>query len=107
MAQFDVHATTGRNAQGTPYVVIVQSSRFDERARRVVVPLVLLEPGRGLDRELTPRFRIEGRHVYLNPLGILTVPLSALGRHVASLADDTSSSAIINAIDAVISRAYG
>jgi toxin CcdB len=107
MAQFDVHATTGRNARGTPYVVVVQSSRFDQRPSRVVIPLVLLNARHGLDNELAPRFRIEGRSVYLNPLGILTVPTSALGRHVVSLADDNSSSAIINAIDAVITRAYG
>jgi toxin CcdB len=107
MPQFDVHATTGRNSQGTPYVVVVQSSRFDQRPSRVVIPLVLLDTRHRLDNELAPHFRIEGRKVYLNPLGILTVPRSALGRHVVSLADDTSSSAIINAIDTVIIRAYG
>ncbi len=107
MAQFDVHATSGRNARGTPYVVVVQSARFDQRPSRVVIPLVVLDSTHGLDHELTPRFKIEGRNVYLNPLGILTVPVNGLGRHVASLADDNSSSAIINAIDAVITRAYG
>jgi toxin CcdB len=107
MAQFDVHAVTGRNAQGTPYVVVVQSSRYDDRPRRVVIPLVVLEQTRNLSSELTPKFKIEGREVWLNPLGIVTVPKSALGRCVASLGDDTSSSAIIHAIDAVITRAYG
>jgi toxin CcdB len=107
MAQFDVHATTGRNARGTPYVVVVQSTRFDQRPGRVVVPLVILDSPQRLDTTLAPRFRIEGRTVYLNPLGILTVPASALGRHVASLADDTSNGAVISAIDAVITRAYG
>jgi toxin CcdB len=107
MAQFDVHATTGRNSRGTPYVVVVQSSRFDQRPSRVVIPLVVLDSRHGLDSELAPRFRIEGRNVYLNPLGILTVPITALGRSAGSLADDSSSSAIINAIDAVITRAYG
>jgi hypothetical protein len=33
--------------------------------------------------------------------------MTALGRRVASLADDASNGAIINAIDAVIARAYG
>jgi toxin CcdB len=107
MAHFDVHATIGRDARGTPYVVVVQSSRFDQRPSRVVIPLVVLNASRGLDNELAPRFRIEGRSVYLNPLGILTVPTSALGRLVGSLSDDVSSGAIINAIDAVITRAYG
>jgi toxin CcdB len=107
MAQFDVHAATGRNSRGTPYVVVVQSARFDQRLSRVVVPLVVLDSPKRLDTMLTPRFRIEGRTVYLNPLGILTVPMTALGRRVASLADDASNGAIINAIDAVIARAYG
>ena len=107
MPQFDVHATTGRNSQGTPYIVVIQSSRFGQRPNRVVIPLVVLDARRGLDEELAPHFRIEGHRVYLNPLGILTVPRSALGRHVMSLADDAASSAIINAIHAVITRAYG
>ena len=107
MAQFDVHATTGRNTLGTPYVVVVQSSRFDRRPGRIVIPLIVLDSPQRLDATLAPRFRIEGRTVFLNPLGILTVPVSALGRHVASLADDASNSSIINAIDAVITRAYG
>ncbi len=37
----------------------------------------------------------------------LTFPTSALGRRVMSLSDDDSRNAIINAIDAVITRAYG
>ena len=107
MAQFDVHVVAGRNARGTPYVVVVQSSRYDDRPGRVVIPLVLLDQTRGISTELTPRFRIEGKDVWLNPLGIVTVPKSALGRCVTSLANNASSSAIITAIDAVITRAYG
>ncbi len=51
MAHFDVHATIGRDARGTPYVVVVQSSRFDQRPSRVVIPLVVLNASRGLDNE--------------------------------------------------------
>jgi hypothetical protein len=40
MAQFDVHRNDGPNRDAIPYVVIVQSSLFDEYRRRVVVPLV-------------------------------------------------------------------
>ncbi len=58
------------------------------------------------DRGLTPRFLIEGRDVFLNPLRILTVLPSALGRMVDSLAEDPFSTQITNAIDLVISRAY-
>ena len=107
MAQFDVHTTTGRNTAGTPYVVVVQSARYDRRPSRVVVPLVTLPPDNAGDPDLMPEFHIEGRIVFLNPLRLLTVPTSALGDKVASLADDISSTAVIRAIDEVISRAYG
>jgi len=85
----------------------VQPSRYHHRPRRVVVPLVLLDQAQDLSSGLTPKFRIEGKDVWLNPPGVVTVPRNTLGRCVASLADDISSSAIINAIDAMITRAYG
>jgi hypothetical protein len=107
MAQFDVHRTAGRNTAGTPYAVVVQSARHDRRGRRVVIPLVLLPPGNDGDPNLTPGFQIEGREVFLDALRIMNVATAALGQRVASLADDASSGAIINAIDTVITRAYG
>jgi toxin CcdB len=107
MAQFDVHRTTGRNTAGTPYIVVVQSTRYDRRGRRVVIPLVILPPANDGDRNLTPVFNIEGHEVFLDALRIMNVDASVLGRHVGSLADDASSGKIINAIDAVITRAYG
>ncbi len=106
MAQFDIHVTTGRNTAGTPYVVVVQSARYNRRPTRVVIPLVTLPVENAGDPDLMPEFRIEGRSVFLNPLRILTVPMSALGQQVASLADDVSAGRIIGAIDEVISRAY-
>jgi hypothetical protein len=45
--------------------------------------------------------------VLLDPLQIVAVQRSSLGRFATSLADDASSSAIINAVDAVITRAHG
>jgi toxin CcdB len=108
MPQFDVHRSPGRNRQAIPFVVVVQSRRFDQLASRVVIPLVAVrtEPlGEGL--RLTPTFTIAGKLVYLNPLEIQTVPRSSLGRRIAALADDESSTTIINAIDAMITRAYG
>ncbi len=107
MAQFDVHATSGPNSRATPYVVVVQSARFDRRPSRVVIPLVALSSRDRLDDVLAPQFRIEGQDVRLNALGILTVPATALGRIAGSLSDDASSAQIINAIDSVITRAYG
>ena len=43
----------------------------------------------------------------LDPLQVVAIRRSSLGRLVTSLADDASSGAIINAIDAVITHAYG
>lgn len=107
MAQFDVHANTGRNRIDIPYVVVIQSRRFDEARTRLVAALRAAPRGPVADPTLTPRFRIGGKHVLLDPLQIVALPRSSLGRLVTSLADDASSSAIINAVDAVISRAHG
>jgi toxin CcdB len=99
MAWFDVHADTGQNWTAIPYVVVFQSMRFDNARTRVVAGL-RLAPNRAVaDPTLTPRFRIEGKNVMLDPLQILAIAQSSLGRSVASLADEVSSSAIINAID--------
>jgi toxin CcdB len=107
MAQFDVHANTGANRAGIPYVVIIQSKRFDDTRTRLVAALRAAPRGPVADPSLTPRFRIAGRDVLLDPLQIVAIQRSSLGRVVASLADDASSGAIINAIDAVITRAHG
>jgi toxin CcdB len=40
MAQFDVHRNLGAQHETIPFVVVVQSSWFDDYRRRVVVPLV-------------------------------------------------------------------
>ena len=107
MAQFDVHANTART--GLTSHTLLSSSRGASR-RRVpdwwppsVQHLVALWPiqhsGRGS--------AFEGKAVILDPLQIVPIRRSSLGRHVASLADDVSSGAIITAIDAVITRAYG
>ena len=85
----------------------MQSARYDRRPTRAVIPLLLLPADNAGDRELTPHFLVEGRTVFLSPLRILTVPISARGPKVASLADDVASAAIVAAIDVVISRAYG
>jgi CcdB protein len=77
------------------------------QAARIVIPLVTLPPNNAGDPDLMPEFHIEGRIVFLNPLRILTVPTTALGGKITSLADDASSTAVIRAINEVISRAYG
>jgi toxin CcdB len=81
MAQFDVHVAPGRNRTAVPYVVVVQSGRFDKLETRLVIPLMSVRSQPSIEGlVLTPAFTIEGKLVYLNPLEIQTVP----GRRLAS-----------------------
>lgn len=109
MSQFDVHRNTGRNSVVIPFVVIVQSSVFDDRRRRIVVPLVAIaktqghvefQPGRA-----NPTFTIADTEVILNTLEMTSVAVSTLGEHVGSLAD--MGDVIMAALDEVLSRAWG
>lgn len=106
MAQFDVHRNRGANRRAIPYVVIVQSSIFDDYRRRVVIPLVKQSY---LDQVPFPRFNptfiIEGTPVVLHPLEIVSVATSALGKFVQSLADEDQR--VIDAMDELITRAHG
>ncbi len=108
MAKFDVHRNPGRHRDAIPFVVVVQSRRFDVHARRLVAPSMAatpLESGRYPD--LAPRFIVDGQRVILDPLQLQTVPRDLLGPGVATLADDADSSRIVAAIDAVLSTSTG
>jgi len=108
VAQFDVHRNPGRNRGEIPYIVVVQSARFARHPGRLALPLVTAADTPDSDlRDLSPQFRVEGVLVRLDPLQAQTVPAARLGPVVASLADDDSAIRIINAIDLVISRAWG
>jgi toxin CcdB len=92
-----------------PYVVVVQSSWFEKSRRRVVVPLVLVDELRKSTNlpasALNPAFTVEGAHVVLNPLEIISVPSEALGDRVATLAQE--SDLVIAALEELFSRAWG
>ena len=106
MAQFDVHRNPGQNRDSIPFVVIVQSAAFDSYRRRVVAPLVRKSHVGTLHHaRFNPGFTIKGVAVVLHPLEIVSVPVDKLGKPVASLA--AHGSRIIDAIDELISRAYG
>lgn len=106
MAQFDVHRNRGTNRRAIPYVVVVQSSIFDDYRRRVVIPLVKQSYlGQVPFPRFNPTFVIEGTPVVLHPLEIVSVATSALGRCVQSLADE--SQRIIDAMDELTTRAHG
>lgn len=106
MAQFNVHRNRGQNRDSIPYVVIVQSSVFDDYKRRVVVPLVKKSQ---LDTVSHPRFNptfvIEKTPVVLHPLEIVSVANDTLGKFVTSLADEGRQ--IIDALDDLITRTHG
>jgi toxin CcdB len=74
MAQFDVHRNPGRHRDNVPFVVVVQSSLYDNYRRRVVVPLVnKASIGKVTNPRFNPTFRIKGQSVVLHPLVIAQV----------------------------------
>lgn len=104
MPQFDVHRNTGRQRETIPFVVIVQSTLYDDYRRRVVVPLVRKELlGPIADPGFNPTFTIEGLDVVLHPLEIVSIPVSQLGVWVGSLSE--AGDHIIRAIDHLLCRA--
>jgi toxin CcdB len=105
VAQFDVHRNTGKQKEAIPFVVVVQSSQFDDYRRRVVVPLVRKSAiGKISHSSFNPSFKIRGTPVVLHPLEIVSVPVSQLGDFVESLSAE--SQRIIAALDELLSRAW-
>ena len=105
MAQFDVHRNTGKQKEAIPFVVVVQSSQFDDYRRRVVVPLVRKSAiGKISHSSFNPSFKIRGTPVVLHPLEIVSVPVSQLGDFVESLSAESQQ--IIAALDELLSRAW-
>jgi toxin CcdB len=105
MAQFDVHKNAGKHKDAIPFVVIVQSSQFDDYRRRVVVPLVRAsEIGPLQFKIFNPMFTVRGIKVVLHPLEIVSIPLDQLGARAGSLAE--SGQEIIAALDELLTRAW-
>jgi toxin CcdB len=105
MAQFDVHRNVGKHKDAIPFVVVVQSSQFDDYRRRVVVPLVRKSAvGKLSHASFNPTFKIRGTPVVLHPLEIASVPLEQLGDIVESLSEEGQQ--IIAALDELLSRAW-
>jgi toxin CcdB len=104
MAQFDVHRNPGANSDSIPFVVVVQSSMFNDYRRRVVVPLVKKThlPQIAYER-FNPTFTIRNTAVVLHPLEIVSVPVDKLGSRIGSLAEEGER--IVGALDELLSRA--
>jgi toxin CcdB len=103
MAQFDVHRNPGRHRDSIPFVVIVQSTLYDDYRRRVVVPLVNKSSlGKVVNPRFNPTFRIKGQSVVLHPLEIVSVATENLGEWVDSLEEEGDQ--IVSALDELLTR---
>ena len=106
MAQVDVHRDAGKHGDDIPYVVLVQSSLYDNYRRRVVVPLVKKSAlGKIGNPHFNPSFRIEKIQVVLPPLEIVSIPNEQLGERVTSLAHEGGR--IMDALDELLTQAWG
>ena len=105
MAQFDVHRNIGKHRDSIPYVVVVQSSQFDDYRRRVVVPLVRKAAvGKLSHTTFNPTFKVRGTAVVLHPLEMVSIPIEQLGELVGSLSEEGQQ--LIAALDELLSRAW-
>jgi len=103
MAQFDVFANANsRTVKQFPYLLEVQSNLFEDANRAVYIPLVdertLKKPGEILNVALT----IGGKSVRLFPLDIASAPLSAMGKLVGNVKDDSDS--VVASMDLLFAR---
>ena len=108
MVQFDVHRNIGKQRETIPFVVVIQSSLFDNNRRRVVVPLVRRS---SLDRSVTivdsplnPVFTVKGIKVVLHPLELVSVAIKQLGEKVATLSQEGDR--VTGAMDELLTRAW-
>ena len=105
MSQFDVHRNGGKNCENIPFVVVVQSSIFDDYGRRVVVPLVRKSSlGKITNPRFNPTFVVDRVSVVLHPLEIVSVTKEMLGNPVHSLASEADR--IAGALDELLTRAW-
>ncbi len=90
MAQFDVHHNPGLQRDTMPFVVLVQSGKYDSYRGRVVVPLVrrnaLAINTPTVGSRLNPVLSVQGVELVLHPLDMGSVALDQLGSCVGSLA---------------------
>lgn len=109
MAQFDVHRNKGPLRDSIPFVVLVQSSLYDDYRRRVVVPLVrrsvLPRTTVSAATRLNPVFRFARMDVVLHPLDMVSVARDQLGEPVGNLAEHGQE--IADALDELLTRSWG
>ena len=90
MAQFDVHRNQGLQRDTMPFVVLVQSGKYDSYRGQVVVPLVrrsaLPANSPTVGSRLNPVVTVQGLELVLHPLDMGSVAVEQLGSCVGSLA---------------------
>jgi toxin CcdB len=106
MARLDIYKTLGAGKAKMPFVLDVQNHPIGDFGRRVVVPLIRSSefPQENLPRDLAPKFEIEGIEVMLQPVYMASVPDSALGEKVGSLANTKAEYMITSALDRLFGR---
>lgn len=105
MAQFDVHRNPGRQRETIPYVVLLQSARFDRSRTRFVGPLELVRHVAVGEHYLAPRLTVMGEEVLLDVFNLATLPAERLGQPVVSLGDDDARTRLVRALDDLVSQA--
>lgn len=88
-----------------PFVVILQSARFDRFSTRFVAALALRSVASVEEHYLSPHFTIEGQEVVMDVSNLATVPIARLGAPVGSLADDESRAKLARALDELLTQA--
>ena len=102
MARFDLYGNPdGGTRRLAPYLLDVQSTHVGILPTRIVIPL---RPApdlgfSGKPSDLLPVFEINGEKHFLDTPAMSAVPLNALGRRIASLADHRD--AILAALDRI------
>ncbi len=79
MRQFDVLRNPGRQREAVPYLVVLQSTRFEGAKTRFVAPLILASQANVREHYLAPRFMIEGTLVVMDVFNLATLPVERLG----------------------------
>ena len=90
MAQFDVHHNPTLQRDTIPFVVLVQSGKYESYRGRVVVPLVrrsaLPANSTTVGSRLNPVVNVQGLELVMHPLDMGSLTLDQLGSCVGSLA---------------------
>jgi toxin CcdB len=108
VAQFDIHLNpASRNARSRPFVLDIQSNRYDYHPFRLVVVLArrsALSEADVARSHLTPVFEVDGGRVFLNPFEITPVPADRLGPAIARLEDEEDQRRVQKALDDVLAH---